>query len=80
MIKKLYTGVERPMAFLHAKDDECLVEGNPDPGDVARRYQTFCPAIKKIGVLPSGGHCVTTKEGQSGLCKFVIDFIRDDFT
>lgn len=76
MIERLYKGMERPMAMLHSKDDECY-GSSMDPMELMKRYQSFCPAIKKLGLLDNGGHSVTTKEGQGQLCEFVLEFIRE---
>lgn len=73
-IQELYQGLERPMIWIHSKDDECYAS-EMDPMDLMRRFQSFCPAIKETHVLPSGGHSVETEESQRMLCDIVENFL-----
>ncbi|KAI9321610.1 hypothetical protein BX666DRAFT_1004486 [Dichotomocladium elegans] len=75
MIERLYKDVHRPMAWVHAKDDEHWVTTN-DQMDVMKRYQKFCPAIEMIGTVESGGHEIASEEGKHQLVDFVLEFIR----
>ncbi|KAI9496326.1 hypothetical protein BDB00DRAFT_142925 [Zychaea mexicana] len=74
-IKRLYEGVNRPTAMVHVKDDECYV-GKEDQLELMKRFQSFCPAIRRTIVLEEGGHNVNAKVGQEQLCDFVVEFIR----
>lgn len=63
------------MAWVVAKDDE-FWSSPRDPMDVFARFQRICPAIQRFTTIHSGGHSVTTTQGQSELSEFVLDFVR----
>ncbi|KAI9270799.1 hypothetical protein BDA99DRAFT_478753 [Phascolomyces articulosus] len=76
MIRQLYEGVNRPMAMVFTKDDECYMSEIP-PTQVMERYQSFCPAIRKTCLIEDGGHSLTTKEAQKHISDIVIEFIQE---
>ena len=76
MIKQLYEGVNRPIVMVHTKDDECYMS-EKDQMQVMKRYQDFCPAIRKTYLIETGGHSLTTEESHQEICDIVVEFIQE---
>lgn len=73
-IKKLYTGVFRPICWIYGEDDECYVS-KQEPSVVMKRYQRLCPAIKETHIVPKADHCITREDSQAVFCSIVGSFI-----